>query len=119
MRTCTAPGCARKHNAKGLCSACGQKAWRRANPEKARAKTRKDTRRRNGIVGATGEARDGVCPICRRDGALVLDHNHSTGAQRGWLCARCNVGIGMLGDSPVALLAAAAYLEEHARSQAI
>jgi 5-methylcytosine-specific restriction endonuclease McrA len=111
MRLCSVEGCGRKHNAKGLCSACGQKKWRRENPDKARAKTRRDTRIRNGIVDATSETREGDCPICGRTGPLVLDHDHLTRLARGWLCGRCNVGIGMLNDSPSHLRAAAAYLE--------
>lgn len=30
--------------------------------------------------------------------SLVLDHCHITGIFRGWICAKCNVGLGGLGD---------------------
>mgnify|MGYP001576209901 CR=1 FL=1 len=42
---------------------------------------------------------------------LHIDHNHTTGAVRGLLCTQCNVGVGMLKDSPAVLRAAANYLE--------
>lgn len=41
---------------------------------------------------------------------LALDHNHNSGAFRGWLCLRCNSGIGLLGDSLTGVLAAVKYL---------
>lgn len=30
---------------------------------------------------------------------LSLDHDHKTGKFRGWICYRCNIGFGYLGDS--------------------
>lgn len=66
------------------------------------------------------DAQDGVCAICERPErstdkkgrikALAVDHNHTTGAVRGLLCANCNKGIGNLGDDVDTLIAAAAYL---------
>lgn len=43
----------------------------------------------------------------------ALDHNHKTGKVREFLCSRCNMGIGQMGDSPELLEAAAAYLRKH------
>lgn len=40
------------------------------------------------------------CPICHRkfkrqyQNDVVLDHNHKTGAIRGYICGSCNVSIG-------------------------
>lgn len=39
-----------------------------------------------------------------------LDHDHSTGLVRGILCARCNTGLGLLGDSETTLQKAQEYL---------
>ncbi|MGE3341482.1 MAG: endonuclease VII domain-containing protein [Candidatus Altimarinota bacterium] len=39
-----------------------------------------------------------------------IDHDHVTGKVRGLLCGRCNVGIGLLGDSEENLEAAIKYL---------
>lgn len=44
-----------------------------------------------------------VCPICKKKsiGGIskhVLDHNHSTGKVRGYLCESCNTGIGRFDD---------------------
>lgn len=52
------------------------------------------------------------CDNCGRTNyALSLDHCHSTGEFRGWLCSLCNHGIGMLGDDVEALKRAVSYLE--------
>lgn len=60
----------------------------------------------------------GKCAICRdvrRTGArgLVIDHDHETGRARALLCSRCNSAIGLLGDDPNIVVAAAAYLAQH------
>ncbi|MES1993179.1 MAG: endonuclease domain-containing protein [Pseudomonadota bacterium] len=42
--------------------------------------------------------------------ALALDHCHETGKFRGWLCGKCNSGIGLLGDTTCGLFKAALYI---------
>jgi AraC-like DNA-binding protein len=59
------------------------------------------------------------CGCCRStdarsDQGWHVDHDHVTGAIRGVLCARCNTGIGMLGDRVGTVRSAIAYLEAHA-----
>lgn len=44
--------------------------------------------------------------------SMALDHDHVTGKFRGWICARCNVGLGLLGDNIEGLQAAIAYLND-------
>lgn len=61
------------------------------------------------------ERQGGRCAICRSlapggRGDWHIDHDHGTGATRGLLCTRCNVGLGLLGDSIGRLDAAARYL---------
>lgn len=53
------------------------------------------------------------CECCgaRPKGRLALDHCHTTGAFRGWLCGKCNLSIGCLGDTIEALERALAYLK--------
>lgn len=41
----------------------------------------------------------GECPICLVVTKLSLDHSHITGNERGRICRKCNVGIGMFNDS--------------------
>lgn len=51
------------------------------------------------------------CLICNDEMKRpVYDHDHETGAFRGYLCTNCNVGLGMFKDDPETLRAAAAYL---------
>lgn len=70
----------------------------------------------------------GLCAICHADLELstesarrrklaAIDHCHKTGAVRGLLCQPCNSGMGLLGDSPKRLLAAAKYLQGFQASQ--
>ena len=49
--------------------------------------------------------------------SLVLDHCHDTNAFRGWICDKCNVGIGKLGDNLDGVLNAVAYLEKFEESK--
>lgn len=62
------------------------------------------------------QAHDRHCEICGvheddLDQRLSMDHCHSTGAFRGFLCAKCNSGIGLLGDTADAVAKALKYLE--------
>lgn len=62
----------------------------------------------------------GKSPRAARRGnqSLCFDHNHDTGAFRGWLCHACNLGIGLLGDDAASLRRALAYLERPVKSPA-
>jgi hypothetical protein len=91
---------------------------RRARPD-VKAKNRADhLRRKYGITQADYEAllarQNGGCAICRRKPnekiSLHVDHEHDSGRIRGLLCFRCNNALGDLGDDPVQLQRAIAYL---------
>lgn len=56
--------------------------------------------------------------VRRGNQSLCLDHNHATGAFRGWLCHACNLGIGLLGDDAASLRRALTYLERPVSSPA-
>lgn len=65
---------------------------------------------------------DYKCPICQRSenqlvtygknkkSVWVADHNHETEKFRGWLCHKCNLGLGNLGDDPERCKRAMEYL---------
>jgi len=56
----------------------------------------------------------GKCAICRKPCGtgrrLAVDHCHKTGAVRGLLCHRCNVGIGYFKDDHAVMRRATEYL---------
>ena len=71
-----------------VCNECRRliaKAYTQANRESRAPRPRPDT-----------------CECCGqppRRRALHWDHDHRTGAFRGWLCHGCNVALGAIGDS--------------------
>lgn len=101
----------------GQCKACATaylKAWGEARPEKQLGYARKARRKSAGVANPTEETRGGPCEICGAEvEQLHLDHDHSTGAIRGWLCRPCNLALGGFKDSPAILASALAYLERH------
>lgn len=59
----------------------------------------------------------GLCAVCQGITAQMhLDHNHTTGALRSFLCSNCNRALGYAMDSPARLRALAEYLEAHDES---
>lgn len=63
----------------------------------------------------------GICPVCGQDPSTLekgwaIDHCHETGRFRGLICARCNAGIGALGDSVTAIGSAINYLLDFYRA---
>lgn len=61
-----------------------------------------------------------TCPICQKTtivgiSKIVLDHNHSTGNVRGWLCESCNTGIGRFDDQIEIIKHAIEWLENQNR----
>jgi hypothetical protein len=51
-----------------------------------------------------------LCQNCGKEPPTCCDHDHRTGAFRGWLCGTCNRGIGMLGDDIEGVRRALDYL---------
>jgi hypothetical protein len=66
-----------------------------------------------------------VCPVCfateeeamnlgsTNQGAWVVDHCHQTNTFRGWLCHKCNRGLGNFNDNSEILKRAIEYLGKH------
>ncbi len=79
--------------------------WYKDNPVKAREIRLKYDRKVN--CPAPTRACPLQCEMCKKEQvgkALCLDHCHTTGIFRGWLCSSCNRGLGLLGDNiPVAI----------------
>ncbi len=90
------------------------KMWKRANKIKVALITSRELAKKRGYVPCLtleSEIPEPVaCAICGFDGQLCLDHDHTTGDFRGWLCHRCNRVIGMAKDSKSLLRRMADYV---------
>lgn len=74
---------------------------------------------------------DYCCPICDRDideigrkgqkklQTWVLDHCHTTGQFRGWVCHHCNTGLGAFNDDMNRVSKALEYLERFYRDASL
>jgi hypothetical protein len=108
----------RRVNDKDHVNALSRESYRRRradNLESERARMRKN----RGLPLPT-RMKPALCECCGKQPgkkALALDHCHVSNRFRGWLCDRCNAGIGMLGDSIEGLMNAVRYLERAAKQQ--
>jgi len=65
-------------------------------------------------IKRAGELPPDYCELCGETGRQICyDHCHQTGKFRGWLCHRCNRGIGFANDSANLLRRWANYLDRH------
>ena len=107
-----------------------QRRYERANREKNRERMRR-WRAANYFHRVQGQnhgktraeihaiaVQQGGCAICKKKPTgLHLwhgDHDHKTGAFRGVLCRKCNIGLGHFKDNVKFLREAIYYLESHA-----
>lgn len=92
------------------------RAARLNNVVAARQKVTERKWAKHGIAPAIIAARPVHCQLCigvnKSGRALALDHDHETGAFRGWLCDTCNRMLGFAKDNPALLEAAAIYLRK-------
>jgi hypothetical protein len=106
---------------KGCCRRCGEQRdeddfkvsrkgsvgyFRKTTCRACESKADGQARRLAKLVGPPAHA----CDICRREGPTELDHCHVSGTFRGWLCHKCNTGLGKLGDDLAGVRRAIAYL---------
>lgn len=90
------------------------RAWKLANPVRYRELRRAYDREKAGLPLPERPCPES-CEACGRTQAangkaLALDHCHETGKFRGWLCDKCNRGLGFLGDNADGVRAALEYL---------
>lgn len=100
-----------------------QAEYRKLDPEVSRMSNRVSGLKRTGAVITLEGYKEkikynkGYCDICgepnKKDKAMALDHCHTTGKVRGWLCDSCNGGLGMFKDNITNMLNAILYLKEH------
>lgn len=112
--------CGRGHSglrymANGKCVVCHTLRERlRAQRDPQRSRARAKEWRLAGYPTPTRSQPPG-CELCSRRVTknLCLDHDHSTGKFRGWLCTPCNAALGQLGDDVSGLMRAVTYLKNH------
>lgn len=100
------------------CNTIEKRKWRELNPDKNKNTKYK---KKYGITLEQAniilQSQDNKCAICRSDlktgSKTHLDHCHTTGKVRGFLCQKCNHGIGLFQDSIEKLNAAVKYLSHH------
>lgn len=114
------------HGRHSYCKPCAnavQRESRRRRPAEysIEQKTRWNLKRRYGLtpddVQAMAAAQGGACAICA--GPMLrqtIDHDHATGAVRGLLCHRCNIGLPYVEEDGYRE-AALRYLAAHAPSK--
>lgn len=111
-----------------LTSSQRTRAWQKRNPGKLPTRAQKSSydrehnlQKKYGISHSQYEEllrrQGGRCALCRSDkplsvsGRFHIDHCHDTDRIRGLLCAKCNLGLGSLGESPQLLMRALDYLD--------
>lgn len=59
-----------------------------------------------------GRKKPEQCEVCGSLGRICFDHDHNTGSFRGWICARCNIVLGLVKDNKELLKSLERYLYE-------
>lgn len=100
------------------CNTLEKRKWREANTDKNR-NTKYLKKFGMSLTEVTDILRSqnykcGICFIEIKMGSKThLDHDHLTGRVRGFLCQKCNHGLGLFNDSPNILKSAQDYLEKY------
>ncbi|OGY46872.1 MAG: hypothetical protein A2840_03000 [Candidatus Buchananbacteria bacterium RIFCSPHIGHO2_01_FULL_47_11b] len=56
-----------------------------------------------------------ICGVLAKDfkRGLCYDHDHISGAFRGWICTRCNTALGLVKENTETLMALIEYINKH------
>lgn len=91
-----------------ICSYCGKRKNKGSFPKHSMYKDNLDTRCKKCVkkhsrvrnqLHKEAPPRPELCECCKKVPIKwVLDHDHGDDSFRGWICDRCNTGIGKLGD---------------------
>lgn len=103
-----------------ICTYCGKRKNTGSFPKHSMYKDNLDSRCRKCVkkhskirsgLHKTAPPKPAVCECCGKiPYKWVLDHDHSNDKFRGWLCSRCNEGLGKLGDNLDGVIKATNYL---------
>ena len=100
------------------CNTAEKRRWRNANVNKHRnSKYLKKFGLTIDEVQAILLRQNNKCGICNKNiemgSKTHLDHDHKTNAVRGFLCQKCNHGLGLFNDSCDILKSAVKYLKKY------
>jgi hypothetical protein len=103
-----------------ICSYCGKRKNKGSFPKHSMYKDNLDSRCRKCVkkhskirvkLHKKAPPKPEVCECCKKvPYKWALDHDHSNNKFRGWLCSRCNEGLGKLGDNLEGIINATNYL---------
>lgn len=103
-----------------ICTYCGKRKNLKSFPKHTMYKDNLDTRCKScvkeqskirGKLHKKAPQKPEVCECCQKIPLKwALDHDHSDDSFRGWLCDRCNTGLGKLGDNLQGITNAMNYL---------
>lgn len=68
--------------------------WRKENPDKYKENYTKGRLKYKYGLTPDQVKTFGICPLCDRERRLVVDHCHSKGHVRGFICHNCNTLLG-------------------------
>lgn len=90
-----------------------KKAWKDNNREYYRKTNAAYCKKKRHVrqEAEAGRPRPTKCELCPSTTRIVFDHCHDVGKFRGWICDKCNRGLGYADHNPERLRRWAEYLE--------
>lgn len=103
-----------------ICSYCGKRKNKKSFSKHSMYKDNLDTRCKKCVkqhckirtkLHKKAPPKPEACECCKKIPIKwVLDHDHSNDTFRGWICDKCNTGLGKLGDNIDGVINAINYL---------